>query len=97
VLLPKLHIMRFACLGCAVVAALTGCASSNETASDRTAEATVGQQLIDLKRAYDLGALSQKEYERRREYVLGKPRGKMSLAPGSPLNESIRSITPTLR
>jgi hypothetical protein len=59
VLLPKLHIMRFACLGCAVVAALTGCASSNETAPDRTAEATAGQQLIDLKRAYDLGALSQ--------------------------------------
>jgi hypothetical protein len=97
VLSLKLHIMRFACLGCAVLAALAGCASSNETAFDRTSEATAGQQLIDLKRAYDLGVLSQKEYERRREYIPGKPRGKMTLARGSPLNESIRSITPTLR
>jgi hypothetical protein len=89
------RISRFACLGCAVVA-LAGCTSSNETASGRTSEVTVGQQLIDLKRAYDLGALTQEEYERQREYLLGKPRGKMSLAPGTPLNESIRSISPPL-
>jgi type IV pilus biogenesis protein CpaD/CtpE len=88
---------RFAWFGCAVVALLAGCASSNETATGCNPDATVGQQLIDLRRAYDLGALSQQTYERQREAILGKPRSKTSLAPGSPLNESVRTISPLLR
>ena len=88
---------RFAWLGCAVVALLAGCASSNETASGRNPEVTVGQQLIDLQRAYDFGALSQQAFERQREAILGKRRSKTSLAPGSPLNESVRNISPLLR
>jgi hypothetical protein len=31
---------------------------------------TVGQQLLDLKKAYDAGTISQEEYERMRQAIL---------------------------
>lgn len=33
---------------------------------------TTGQQLIDLQKAYESGALSEKEYNRQREEILKK-------------------------
>ena len=37
---------------------------------DQLALRTRGQQLIDLQRAYENGAISRREYEREREKVL---------------------------
>jgi len=34
--------------------------------------ATIGQQLIGLKKALDSGAINQKEYERERKKILDK-------------------------
>jgi len=33
---------------------------------------TVGQQLLDLKKALDAGAITQKEYERERKKILDR-------------------------
>jgi hypothetical protein len=43
--------------------------------SDRTyvRKPTTGEQLMDLKAARDTGALSQAEYERLREELVGRP------------------------
>jgi hypothetical protein len=35
-------------------------------------ETTKGQELIDLKRALDQGAVSQEEYDRERQVILGR-------------------------
>jgi hypothetical protein len=49
----------------AVVAAavLAGCSSTSTEVLPPTVNVSIGQQLIDLKKARDSGALSQKEYE----------------------------------
>jgi len=48
-----------------VVAAtgLAGCSSSSTDVLAPTVNVSIGQQLIDLKKARDSGALSQSEYE----------------------------------
>ena len=47
---------------------LTACGSSTKTTV--TNSETQGQQLIDLKEAYDKGVISEKEYERAKEDIL---------------------------
>ena len=51
--------------GAAVVAlcVLTACSSTRTEVMPPTVNVSIGQQLIDLKKARDGGALSQKEYE----------------------------------
>ncbi len=52
----------------ALALALTGCGSSTETTVQNTE--TQGQQLMDLKEAYDKGVISEKEYKRTKEKIL---------------------------
>jgi hypothetical protein len=51
---------------------LTGCAWSigGREGEQSTVPPTQGQELIDLKRAHDQGALSDEEYEAQRQRVL---------------------------
>jgi hypothetical protein len=55
----------------AVLAAclLYGCSSSPKHAGPRV-DVTIGQQLIELKEAHDVGALSDKEYDRQRKKLI---------------------------
>jgi hypothetical protein len=57
--------------GClvAALASLQGCIAVGGT-THRAADPTIGQQLIDLKRAKDEGALSPEEFERLRQDVV---------------------------
>lgn len=45
------------------VSALAACTSSKTEVLPPTVNVSIGQQLIDLKKAKDSGALSQKEYD----------------------------------
>ena len=59
----------------ALVATVTaGCAWSigGTKESEHKVEATKGQQLVDLKRAKDAGAISDAEYEVQKERILNK-------------------------
>lgn len=47
---------------------LVGCGSTE--ISRAPVNVTVGQQLIELKKAYDNGALSKKEYDDQREKLI---------------------------
>jgi hypothetical protein len=56
---------KFLASGASVVAlaVLTACSSAKTEVMPPTVNVSIGQQLIDLKKAKDSGALSQKEYE----------------------------------
>lgn len=55
-----------------VTLALGGCGGGS-TKTEVTAETTTsGQQLLDLKKAYEAGAMTEKEYESERKKVLKK-------------------------
>ena len=54
------------------VAMLTACSSTTVVPS--TVNVSVGQQLIDLKKARDSGALSASEYQRQRELLIDSVR-----------------------
>jgi hypothetical protein len=55
------------------MALLTGCSIALGTGSTTKIEnATVGQQLVDLKRAKDIGALSDAEYDQQKEKILNR-------------------------
>ncbi len=56
----------------ALVATLMGC-SSNEVLR-APVNVSIGQQLIDLKKAYDSGALTKKEYDDQREKLIDSVR-----------------------
>lgn len=51
-----------------LAAILAGCGIGPITTT--TQEATQGQQLLDLKKAYDQGILSDEEYQRERSEIL---------------------------
>jgi len=55
--------------GAAVLCGWAGCGEDAAGGNGR-ATSTRGQELIDLKRALEVGALSQTEYDREREKVL---------------------------
>ena len=53
---------------------LAGCAWKVGSDSKQTVQnPTVGQQLIDLKKARDTGAISEQEYEAQKQKLLSKP------------------------
>jgi hypothetical protein len=58
----------------AAVAALLTCAGCRSSASTTVNpnSATVGQELIDLKKALDSGAITQKEYDAMRKAIVKK-------------------------
>ena len=57
----------FALIGCF----LSGCAWSIGEHKDHSAP-TRGQELIDLKRAKDTGAITEEEYQAQKQRILGK-------------------------
>ena len=59
--------------GCAMFAAgLTGCIASIGGGKDRvtTVQSTKGQELLDLQKARDKGAITPEEYENQRKLIL---------------------------
>jgi hypothetical protein len=64
---------NFASLVLAFAAATTlaGCGSSTEVQQTSVSQ---GQELIDLKKAFDSGAINQKEYDRLREEIIRRNR-----------------------
>jgi hypothetical protein len=53
----------------ALLMSLTGCGGSETKTTVQTTE-TQGQQLIDLKAAYDEGIISENEYEKTKHEIL---------------------------
>ena len=56
-------------LAIGIALAMTGCSSSQVTKS-QLLDVTIGQQLIDLKQARDVGFLSPKAYEDQRAMLI---------------------------
>lgn len=52
----------------AVVLVTAGCGGAD--VRTQTTTTTTGQELLDLKKAYDSGVISEKEYDRKREEIL---------------------------
>ena len=48
---------------------LSSCGSSSQTRVDTT---TTGQELTDLKKAYDEGVITKSEYEKKRKEIMRK-------------------------
>jgi hypothetical protein len=63
--MENLPVHRLRLSGMAVMAALllNACSSTSTDVLTPTVSVSIGQQLIDLKRAKDAGALSEKEYQ----------------------------------
>jgi len=51
---------------------LTACGGGGAEVRSEISTATVGQQLMDLKKALDSGAMTQQEYEQQRKKILEK-------------------------
>jgi hypothetical protein len=49
---------------------LYGCGSSSPKPTGPRVDVTIGQQLIELKEAHDVGALTDKEYDRQRKQLI---------------------------
>lgn len=59
-------------LATALLAALgvSACGGGGADVKSEITTTTTGQQLLDLKKAYDAGAMSKEEYERERQRIL---------------------------
>jgi hypothetical protein len=53
-----------------VAGALAGCGGGGAEARTEVSTVSQGQQLLDLKKAYDSGAMTKDEYERARSKIL---------------------------
>jgi hypothetical protein len=53
------------------IGGLGGCSSGSDTIVEQNQQ-TYGQQLIDLKAAYDKGILSEREYNKSRDAIVDK-------------------------
>ena len=61
-------ILTLTLIGYSAMALLTGCAW--HVGGDKTIAPTTGQQLIDLQKAKDLGAISDTEYQTQKSKLL---------------------------
>ena len=55
-----------------VVFGAAACGGGGAEVKSEVSTTTTGQQLIDLKKALDAGAINQQEYERERKKILEK-------------------------
>jgi len=69
-----MRIEIFLLCGAVLLAGCISISSGERTVQETTAATTptLGQQLLDLKADYDRGAISQQEYNQRRDRLLGK-------------------------
>jgi hypothetical protein len=65
---------KLAVMGCILAALACGCAWSIGGSKEASAshEPTRGQELIDLKKAKDLGAINEEEYQAQRNKIMAK-------------------------
>jgi hypothetical protein len=56
----------------ALALGLAGCGGGGAEVKSEITTTTKGQQLMDLKKAYDAGAMSKDEYERERQRILNQ-------------------------
>lgn len=54
----------------ALAAAVAGCGGGSADVKSVTTTTTTGQQLIDLKKALDTGAITQEQYDREKARLL---------------------------
>ena len=54
----------------ALAAAVAGCGGGSADVKSVTTTTTTGQQLIDLKKALDTGAITQEQYDREKARIL---------------------------
>ena len=63
--------MRKALAACAVVLFLIyGCRGGSANVKTTTSTVSIGQQLIDLKKAYDTGAMTQDQYKQAKSRII---------------------------
>jgi len=61
-----------AVMACTLFLGIAGCAGGGAKVQSEIHTTTTGQQLMDLKKALDSGAISQEEYDKEREKILKK-------------------------
>lgn len=61
-----------AVMACALVLGLAGCGGGGAEMKSEISTTTTGQQLMDLKKAHESGAISQEEYDKERQKILDK-------------------------
>lgn len=54
----------------ALVMLVAGCGGTD--VRNQTTATTTGQELLDLKKAYDTGVITEKEYKRKRKEILDR-------------------------
>ena len=57
-------------MGTLLLLTLGGCGGGGSDTSIQNTTVSKGQALLDIKKAYDAGAMSQSEYERERKRIL---------------------------
>lgn len=68
----RLQLLASAVILAVVAATVTACGGGGATNANTVQTTTVGQQLIDLKKALDSGAITEAEYERQRKKILSQ-------------------------
>lgn len=62
--------MKSAVLAATVLAVVSVAGCGGADVRTQTTSTTTGQELLDLKKAYDSGVITEKEYKRKREEIL---------------------------
>jgi len=69
-ILPKTAAILALC--CLCVFGVTACGGGGADVKSEVTTTTVGQQLMDLKKALDAGAITKDEYEKERAKILNR-------------------------
>jgi uncharacterized membrane protein len=65
-----MKVMKTAVTVLTLAVILLGAGCGGADVRNQTTTTTTGQELLDLKKAYDSGVITEKEYERKREEIL---------------------------
>lgn len=57
---------------CLAMFLAAGCGASSSKTVQETRTTTKGQELLDLKKAYDQGVITEKEYEKSKKKIMDK-------------------------